>query len=114
MARFKGTGRDELGRYSEGVVVDLDPEAAAGLVERGLVEELPAVDEPGRTAYQLAQAVVRNDLLTDPDDRQAAVAAGFIDEHDGTSSYTATPEAYRVAGEEPAEEAPSRRRKAGG
>jgi hypothetical protein len=104
MSRFVGTGRDELGRYGEGVVVDVDQEAAKGLLERGWIEELPAADHPGRTRYQLAQAVVRNDLLSEPDDRAAAIDAGFIEEHEGTSTYTATPEAHRVAGEELADE----------
>jgi hypothetical protein len=115
MSRFVGTGRDELGRYGEGVVVDVEPEAAKGLVERGLIEELPAPDHPGRSRYQLACAAVRGDLFTDPDDRAAAIMAGFIEQHEGTSSYTATPEAHRVANEESAAESrPSRRRKAGG
>ena len=109
MARFRGTGKDERGRYPAGQLVDVDEEAAEGLLERGWIEAVQAAASP---AHQLAASVVRNDLLSDPVDREAAREAGFLDD-DGAP----TPAAFRVAGDEPAEEAgtaPTRRRRAGG
>jgi hypothetical protein len=109
MARFKGTGKDE--RYPEGIVVDVAEDDADGLVGRGWIEAIGEADDPGRSPRQLADAAVRGDLFSAPEDRAAAVAASFIEEHEGTSTYTATAKARAVAGDEPAGEPASARRR---
>ena len=105
MARYTGTGRDPLGRYPEGQVVDADAESVEALVERGYVTPLQDRDDPARTEWQLANAVLRGDLLTDPTDRALAAEHGLIDD-DGA----AQPKARAVVDEHEPE--PAARKKA--
>lgn len=78
MARLRGTGKDPAGRYSEGTIFDVPddtPEQGESLVEKGWAVPLDPKDDPGRTEVQVANAIVRNDPMLDPVDRE--VAAGI-------------------------------------
>lgn len=105
MARYTGTGRDPLGRYPEGQVVDAAAGSVEALVERGWIAPLEDRDDPARTVWQLANAVVRGDLLTDSTDRALALEHGLIDE-DGA----AQPKAREVVDEHEPEAAPRKQR----
>lgn len=81
--RMIGTGKDPEGRYPEGLqfdVPDVDPGARPQgeyLIEQGYAEYLKdPKDDTGRTQRQIAEAVVRGDLLNDPVDREIAEDIG--------------------------------------
>ncbi len=78
--RAVGTGTHPEGYYLEGQVVDLaelpggalDP-SNQDLIDKGWVRPLDPEDDPGRTKSQIANSIITNDSLANPDD--AAVAA---------------------------------------
>jgi hypothetical protein len=79
MPKMRGTGKDPLGRYSEGLIFDLedhDPEMVQDFIDKGWAELLPPEDHPGRTKTQIANAIVRGDELADPAERKLADEIG--------------------------------------
>jgi hypothetical protein len=93
MARLVGTGKDPEGRYGEGVVFDVPAYESTydDLIEKGWAEALPAVDDPGRSKTQIANAMVRGDLLSHPAD--AAMAAEIDDADALAITHTGDPDA---------------------
>lgn len=82
MTRMIGTGKAPQG-YKEGQVFDV-ADADIGTVEdlerRGWATRLAPEKDPGRDAVSVANAMVRNDLITDPHDRAVARSIGSHDE----------------------------------
>lgn len=79
MPKMIGTGKDPLGRYSKGLIFDLednDPEMVADFIEKGWAELLPEEDHPGRTKTQIANSMVRGDALADPAEQAIAEEIG--------------------------------------
>ena len=73
--KMRGTGKDPLGRYAEGLIFDLedfDTAMIEDFVEKGWAEILPPEEHPGRTTTQIAAAVVRGDALADPVEEKLA------------------------------------------
>lgn len=79
MPKMKGTGKDPLGRYSDGLIFDLednDPAMVADFVKKGWATVLPEDEHPGRTVTQIAAAVVRGDEMSDPVEQAIAEQIG--------------------------------------
>jgi hypothetical protein len=94
MARLEGTGKDPEGRYGKGVVFDVpawDPQYDE-LIEKGWAKAVAPEDDPGRSKVQIANAMVRNDLISNPveqaiaDDIDPADAYGIV--HTGDPNAT--------------------------
>lgn len=85
--RLVGTGKAPEGQYPEGHVFDSaanSPEAKQLLAD-GWATTLDPADDPGRTVTQIANAVVRDDPLSNADDRAVAEREGLLDESGGPS-----------------------------
>jgi hypothetical protein len=68
MARLEGTGKDPEGRYGKGLVFDVpawDP-VYDELIEKGWAKTVSLEDDPGRSKTQIANAMVRGDLISHP------------------------------------------------
>jgi uncharacterized membrane protein YgcG len=79
MPKMIGTGKDPLGRYSEGLVFDLednDPEMVQDFIDKGWANLLDEREHPGRTRTQIAAAMVRGDALADPVEQEIADEIG--------------------------------------
>jgi len=79
LPKMRGTGADPLGRYSEGLIFDLednDPRMIQDFVDRGWATLLDEKDHPGRSVTQIANAMVRGDALTDPAEQEIAKEIG--------------------------------------
>ena len=105
MTRMIGTGKAPQG-YKEGQVFDVsesDQGTVDDLERRGWARKLEPSEDPGRTVVQVANAIARNDLITDPNDRAVAREIGS---HDAalaivhTEDPEATPEDYEAEAEE--------------
>jgi hypothetical protein len=86
MARLEGTGKDPEGRYGKGVIFDVpawDPQYDE-LIEKGWAKTVAPEDDPGRSRVQIANAIVRNDLLSNP------VEAAIADEIGEADAYGIT------------------------
>ena len=76
--KLKGTGKDPLGRYSEGLIYDIQDgtDELQDHLDRGWGEELPPEEHPGRTELQIANSMIRNDPLVDPVEQKIAKEIG--------------------------------------
>lgn len=111
MPKMKGTGQDPLGRYSDGLIFDLednDPDMVQDFVDKGWAELLPEEEHPGRTKTQIAAAVVRGDQLADPVEQQMADEIGD-DAH--AIVHLEDPDATASQYEEEAQKGPAKNQK---
>jgi hypothetical protein len=78
MARFKGTGKAPGGQLAEGSIVDIpdDSDRAQEVVEKGWATKVEGADDPGRDRISVAQAIVRNDPISHPEDIKVAQEIG--------------------------------------
>src|SRR6476660_10317224 len=77
LMKVVGTGKDPLGRYPENIYVDIPEDAShKTLLDMGFVKEIDPKEHPGRTEWQIANSVVRNDPLSEPVEREIAAEIG--------------------------------------
>lgn len=105
MTRMVGTGNAPQG-YGEGQVFDVadqDYGTVEDLERKGWAKRVDPADDPGRTKVQIANSMVRGDLLGHPDD---AAVADEIGTHDDALAIVhledanATPADYEEEAEE--------------